>query len=110
VFVTVGDVLLTKLRPFAASLYDALTHGASFFVLYWISCVLISAGMPLVLKADKWFAQKALGVDFITLPTTLIGNDARYLKCTSQSSYTPKESSGASKFLSMLSTISILLS
>jgi hypothetical protein len=37
-------------------------------------------GMPLGLKADRWFAQKAVGVEFTTLPTTLIGNDVRYLK------------------------------
>jgi hypothetical protein len=71
--------------------------------------VSIYAGIPLGLKAEKWFAQKAVGVDFTTLPTTMIGKDGRYLKCTSQSFHAPKASSVASILLSMLSTIYILL-
>jgi hypothetical protein len=71
--------------------------------------VSIYAGMSLGLKAEKWFDQKAVGVDFTPLPTTLIGNNSRYLKCTSQSSHAPKASRVAYKLLSILSTISILL-
>jgi hypothetical protein len=71
--------------------------------------VSFSAGMSLGLKADKWFAQKAVGVDFTYLPTTLIGKYVIYLKCMPQSSHAPKVSNVASKVLSMLSKISILL-
>jgi hypothetical protein len=107
---TIGDVLLAAFRPFSASLNDALTHGARFFVPYWSPCVSISAGMPLGFEADRWFSQKAVCVDFTTLPTTLIGNDVRYPKCTSHSSHAPKASSVASRLLSIFSKISILLS
>jgi hypothetical protein len=88
---TVGAVVLAGLRPFAMSLYDTLTHGARFFVLYLSSCVSISAGMT------------------FTLPTKLIGNVVKYLKCTSQSSHAPNASNTASKMFRMLSTVSVLL-
>jgi hypothetical protein len=53
VFTTVGDILLAEFFPFAASLYDAITHGAYVFVPHWSSCESIYARMPLGLKADK---------------------------------------------------------
>jgi hypothetical protein len=65
--------------------------------------------MPLGLKADRLLAHKAVGVEFTTLPTTLIGNVVKYINCTSQLSHSTKASNAAYKWLIMLSTVSHLI-
>jgi hypothetical protein len=79
VFAIVVSVMVAGRLSRAMSLYEAFTHGARILVLYWSSSVSISVGIPLLLKADKWLVQKAVGVDFSTLPTTHIGYAVMYL-------------------------------
>jgi hypothetical protein len=79
VFAILVSVIVAGRLPRAMSLYDAFTQGDRFLVLYWSSCVSISVGMQLILNAYKWLVQKAVGVDFATLPTTPMGYAVMYL-------------------------------